>query len=40
MSDTVATWIKKGVVAEPFETPLLPGFRVNISMVNEEPTKI
>ena len=29
LTDTVATWIKKGFVAGPFDTPPLPGFREN-----------
>ena len=29
LTDTVATWVKKGFVAGPFETPLVPGFRAN-----------
>ena len=29
LTDTIATWIKKGFVAGPFDSPPLPGFRVN-----------
>ena len=29
LTDTFATWIKKGFVAGPFDSPPLPGFRVN-----------
>ena len=29
LTDTVATWIKKGFMAGPFDTPPLPGFREN-----------
>ena len=29
LTDTIGTWIKKGYVAGPFDTPPLPGFRAN-----------
>ena len=29
LTDTIATWVKKGFVAGPFSTPPVPGFRVN-----------
>ena len=29
LTDTIATWIKKGFVAGPFDSSPLPGFRVN-----------
>ena len=29
LTDTIATWVKKGFVAGPFETPPVPGFRAN-----------
>ena len=29
LTDTIATWVKKGFVAGPFDTPPVPGFRVN-----------
>ena len=29
LTDTIATWIKKGFVAGPFDCPLVPGFRAN-----------
>ena len=29
LTDTFATWIKKGFVVGPFDSPPLPGFRVN-----------
>ena len=29
LTDTIATWIKKGYVAGPFDTPPVPGFRIN-----------
>ena len=29
LTDTIATWVKKGFVAGPFDTPPLPGFREN-----------
>ena len=29
LTDTIATWVKKGFVAGPFDTPPVPGFREN-----------
>ena len=29
LTDTIATWVKKGFVAGPFNTPPVPDFRVN-----------
>ena len=29
LTDTIATWVKKGFVAGPFSTPPVPGFRAN-----------
>ena len=29
LTDTIASWVKKGFVAGPFDTPPLPGFREN-----------
>ena len=29
LTDTIATWVKKGFIAGPFDTPPVPGFRVN-----------
>ena len=29
LTDTIATWVKKGFVAGPFDAPPMPGFRVN-----------
>ena len=29
LTDTIATWVKKGFVAGPFETPPMAGFRAN-----------
>jgi hypothetical protein len=29
MTDTIATWVNKGFVAGPFDTPPMPGFRTN-----------
>ena len=29
LTDTIATWVKKGFVAGPFECPPVPGFRAN-----------
>ena len=29
LTDTIATWVKKGFVAGPFDTPPMPGFRAN-----------
>ena len=29
LTDTIATWIKKGFVAGPFDSPPMPGFRTN-----------
>ena len=29
LTDTIATWVNKGFVAGPFDTPPLPGFREN-----------
>ena len=29
LTDTIATWIKKGFVAGPFDSPPMPGFRAN-----------
>ena len=29
LTDTIATWVKKGFVAGPFDCPPVPGFRVN-----------
>ena len=35
MTDTIATWIKKGFVAGPFDSPPMPGFRANpLGVVN------
>ena len=29
LTDTIATWVKKGFVAGPFECPPVPGFQAN-----------
>ena len=35
LTDTIATWIKKGFVAGPFDSPPMPGFRANpLGVVN------
>ena len=38
--DTVATWVKNGFAAGPFDTPPLPGFRTNCLMAVDQGLKI
>ena len=40
VTDTIATWVKEGFVAGPFDTPPLPKFRVNCLMALPQETKI
>jgi hypothetical protein len=38
--DTVATWVKNGFAAGPFDAPPLPGFRTNCLMAVDQGLKI
>jgi hypothetical protein len=40
VADTIATWVKKGFVSEPFREPPLPKFRVNCLMAVNQGTKV
>ena len=40
MTDTLASWVKKGFVAGPFDRWPLKNFRVNLLMAVAQPTKI
>ncbi len=40
VADTIATWVKKGIVSGPFREPPLPKFRVNCLMAVNQGTKV
>jgi hypothetical protein len=40
VTDSIASWIKKGFVAGPFDSPPLPNFRANSILAIPQPNKV